>query len=144
MAYLTSRISASGVSLNDLIHIVKPDDLTQNPAGSSYKIAIGNYTSIFPNTYTVSNTFNPSTYDLTITRTDGVQLTTNLSILSSDMTITGGTYNNANGTATFVNNSGFSFNVTGFITGFTDNNTYVTGTYSSGTTTLILIVVLQF
>jgi hypothetical protein len=53
------------------------------------------------------------------------------------MTITGGTYNNANGTATFVNNSGFSFNVTGFITGFTDNNTYVTGgTYSSGTTNL--------
>jgi hypothetical protein len=45
-------------------------------------------------------------------------------------------HNNANGTATFVN-SGFSFNVTGFITGFTDNNTYVTGgTYSSGTTTL--------
>jgi hypothetical protein len=47
MAYLTSRISASGVSLNDLIHIVKPDDLTQNPAGSSYKIAIGNYTVYF-------------------------------------------------------------------------------------------------
>jgi hypothetical protein len=53
------------------------------------------------------------------------------------MTITG--VYNANGTATFVNNSGFSFNVT-FITGFTDNNTYVTGgtysvqqTFNSGT-----------
>ena len=43
-----------------------------------------------------------------------------------DKFLTGGTYNNSTGTATFTNNSGNTFNVSGFITGTTED-TYVTG-----------------
>ena len=38
---LTDRVLASGVTLNDLIHIVIPTDTTDDPAGSSYKADIG-------------------------------------------------------------------------------------------------------
>jgi hypothetical protein len=37
MAFLTDQIPATGVNLTDLFHIVDPNDLSQNPAGSSYK-----------------------------------------------------------------------------------------------------------
>jgi len=37
---LTDRILATGVTLADLVHIVKPYDLTQSPEGSSYKANI--------------------------------------------------------------------------------------------------------
>jgi hypothetical protein len=92
----------------------------------------------FTDYYTTGFTFNPATYDLTIERNDGLpNLTTNLSILSSDVTITGGTYNSSTGTATFTNNTGGTFDVTGFITGFTD--IYVTGgTFNKITETLTL------
>jgi hypothetical protein len=57
--------------------------------------------------------------------------------LPSEIFVTGGTYNPNNGVATFTNNTGGTFNVNGFLTGFTD--IYVTGgTYNSGTTTLQL------
>jgi hypothetical protein len=41
MALLTDQILATGVSENDLIHIVITGDTSQNPAGSSYKATIG-------------------------------------------------------------------------------------------------------
>lgn len=47
MAFLTSRESASGASLTDLIHIVKTGDTSQNSAGSSYKIEMGEYKALF-------------------------------------------------------------------------------------------------
>jgi hypothetical protein len=78
---------------------------------------------------------NNSNYDLTLVRNDGVSITTSLGILASDMTITGGTYNSSNGVATFTNNSGGTFNVSGFLTGYTD--IYTTGlTYSNNQITL--------
>lgn len=40
MALLTDQSLASGVTLNDLIHIVIPTDTSQNPAGSSFKATI--------------------------------------------------------------------------------------------------------
>ena len=40
MALLTDRQLASGVTVNDLIHIVITGDTSQNPAGSSYKATI--------------------------------------------------------------------------------------------------------
>jgi hypothetical protein len=40
MAFLTDRSLASGVTSQDLIHIVIPTDISQNPAGSSYKATI--------------------------------------------------------------------------------------------------------
>lgn len=88
MAFLTDRTLATGVTLQDLIHIVITGDTSQgNFAGSSYKATIGQ----------VSNT-----------------------ILSglTDVFVTGGTY--SAGTATFTNNTGGTFNVTGFYTGGTD------------------------
>jgi hypothetical protein len=83
-------------------------------------------------TYTTGFTFNNGTYNLTIGRNDGVNLTTNLGILVTDVNITGGTYNPNTGSVTFRNNTGGTFTVTGFASGFTD--TFVTGgTYSNGT-----------
>jgi hypothetical protein len=59
---------------------------------------------------------------------DGSNLT---GISTQDTFVTGGTY--SEGTAIFTNNTGGTFNVTGFYTGATD--VFVTGgTYSSGTT----------
>lgn len=40
MALLTDQTFASGVTLDDLIHIVITGDTSQNPAGSSYKASI--------------------------------------------------------------------------------------------------------
>ena len=85
--------------------------------------------------YTTGLTFNPSNYDLSISRNDGTSLTQNLAILATDMTVTGGTYNPSNGVATFTNNTGGTFTVSGFLTGMTD--TYVTGfTYSDNLFTI--------
>ena len=92
---------------------------------------------ISANTFTTGFTFNPSNYDISIQRNDGVTLTQNLGILSSDLTITGGTYNPSNGVGTFTNNTGGTFSVTGFLTGYTD--LYVTGgTFDKNTGTLTL------
>jgi hypothetical protein len=89
----------------------------------------------FTDVYTTGFTFDPSSYDISVELNDGNILTQNLSILSSDVTITGGTYDPLNGTATFTNNTGGTFNVTGFITGFTDIQ--VTGyTYQDNTFTI--------
>jgi hypothetical protein len=88
-------------------------------------------------TFVTGFTFNPGNYNLTLNQNRGDSFgsfTQSLSILSSDMTITGGTYNPSNGVAKFTNNSGGTFNVTGFLTGYTD--TYTTGaTYSNNTFT---------
>jgi hypothetical protein len=82
--------------------------------------------------YITGMTFNPSNYDLSIGRNDSAIFTQNLAILSSDINITGGTYNSNTGVATFTNNTGGTFNVTGFLTGFTD--IYTTGsTYDNST-----------
>ena len=50
MALLTDQIFASGVSLNDLIHIVITGDTSQNPAGSSYKASIEQVLQVFTGT----------------------------------------------------------------------------------------------
>ena len=85
--------------------------------------------------YTTGFTFNPGTYDLTGNRNDGGSYTTNLAILASDMTITGGTYSQITGIATFVNNTGGTFGVSGFLTGMTD--TFTTGfTYNNNVITI--------
>lgn len=82
--------------------------------------------------YITGMTFNSANYDLSIARNDSAIFTQNLAILSSDVNITGGTYNSNTGVATFTNNTGGTFNVTGFLTGFTD--IYTTGsTYDNNT-----------
>jgi len=82
--------------------------------------------------YVTGLTFNVANYDLTISRNDNWSTTESLSILATDMTVTGGTYNKDNGVVTFTNNSGGTFNVSGFTSGYTD--TRVTGfTYKNNT-----------
>lgn len=85
--------------------------------------------------YVTGVTFNVSDYQLNINQNDGSSYLADLSILSTDMSVTGGTYNPNTGVGTFSNNSGGTFQVTGFLTGYT--NFYVTGgTFSAGTLTL--------
>jgi hypothetical protein len=82
--------------------------------------------------YVTGLTFNVANYDLTISRNDNWSTTESLSILATDMTVTGGTYNKDNGVVTFTNNSGGTFNVSGFTSGYTDIR--VTGfTYQNNT-----------
>jgi hypothetical protein len=84
--------------------------------------------------YVTGSSLNVATYDLTLTRNDGVSIISNLGLLASDMTVTGGTYNINTGVVTFTNNSGGTFNVTGFTSGMTD--TYTTGgTVNNGVAT---------
>jgi hypothetical protein len=64
-------------------------------------------------------TFDQINFDLTIGTNLG-DYTQNLGILSSNLQVTGGTYDSQTGTATFYNNDGSYFSVTGFITGLTD------------------------
>lgn len=47
MALLTEQIPATGVSLTDLIHIVNPNDTSQNPSGSSFKATINQVADAF-------------------------------------------------------------------------------------------------
>ena len=54
------------------------------------------------------------------------------SIVTDDITVTGGTYDSTTGVATFYNNSGGTFQVSGFLTGYT--NFYTTGATLVGTT----------
>lgn len=81
--------------------------------------------SAYTDTYVSGFSFNPSTYELELGQSNDDNFVVNLAILASDMTITGGTYDSNTGVATFTNNSGGTFNVTGFLTGFTD--IYTTG-----------------
>lgn len=93
-----------------------------------------NGVNITGDTFVTGLTFNNGNYDLTIGRNDGVLFTESLSILSSDFTVTGGTYDIFTGTATFTNNTGGTFNVSGFLVGYTD--LYVTGaTYNNNNNT---------
>jgi len=166
MGILTDRTLATGVTLNDLIHIVIPTDISQNPAGSSYKAKVSQvgdaFSSLFVNqsgdtmtgplivpsisattyqnlpqdVYVTGMTFNNSIYDLTIYRNDGVSFMQDLSILASEVTVTGGTYNSITGVVTFTNNTGGTFDVSGFTTGYTDIK--VTGfTYDDANTLTI-------
>lgn len=127
------QLKTAGVSITGGTFNNNTDTLTLNNSTGGTITITG-----FTDYYTTGFTFNPSTYDLTIQRNDGLpDLLVNLSILSSDVTITGGTYNPSTGTATFTNNTGGTFNVTGFLTGFTD--IYVTGgTFNDNTRTLTL------
>ena len=104
-----------------------------NNTGGTFNV--GGYFTPSDDVFTTGLTFNSGTYDLNIVRNDGNTFSTNLAILASDMTITGGTYNPNTGVATFTNNTGGTFSVSGFLTGQTD--TYVTGlTFTNNVLTL--------
>jgi hypothetical protein len=95
---------------------------TNNTGGT---FSVSGFLTGMTDTYTTGMTFNNGTYDLSIDRNDGTSFTQSLAILASDMTVTGGTYSSSTGIATFTNNTGGTFSVSGFLTGMTD--TYTTG-----------------
>lgn len=102
---------------------------------SANTISATTYYNLPIDVYTTGMTFNNSNYNLTISKNDGTSYTQSLAILATDMTVTGGTYNANTGVATFTNNSGGTFTVSGFLTGQTD--TFVTGlTFNNNTLTV--------
>ena len=106
--------------------------LTANTMSASTLFVNG--VQITGDTYVTGLTFNTGNYNLTIGRNDGVTFTDNLGVLASDNTVTGGTYNSLTGVGTFTNNTGGTFNVSGFLVGYTDVE--VTGsTYNNNTFT---------
>lgn len=84
-----------------------------------------------PSEFVTGITFNPTTYDLTLSRTNGLSnLTSNLAVLASDIYVLSGVYNPSTGIVTYTNNSGSTFGVSGFTTGMTDS--YTTNAYLNG------------
>ena len=89
----------SEVTGDDLFYVVDVSDTTDDPTGSSKQITRDN---ILKNvTGLTATTISATTYQ-------GLPI---------DVTVTGGTY--SSGTTTFTNNTGGTFNVTGFYTGAT-------------------------
>jgi hypothetical protein len=122
----------SGNTFNATINTVT--GLTVNGGLSATTISATTYQNLPLSGYGTGLTFNTANYNLTIDGGNGVLDTVSLSVLASDLTVTGGTYNPNTGIAVFTNNTGGTFNVTGFLTGLTD--TYVSGsTYSNNTFT---------
>jgi hypothetical protein len=99
-----------------ILTLKNSDDTTINVSGF-FKSSDDKYINTF--------TFNTNNYDLTIARNDGWSETRSLSILATEMIVTGGTYSSTTGVVTFVNNSGGTFQVSGFTVGYT--NIYTTG-----------------
>ena len=90
--------------------------------------------SVSGDTFVVSGNADASTSLLTFTNNSGgtFNVTNSAALFSdNDINVTGGTYNSTNGCITFGTNSGTTFDVCGFVTGFTDS--YTTDAYLSGT-----------
>jgi hypothetical protein len=141
MAFLTDRTLATGVTLNDLIHIVITGDTSQNPAGSSYKATISQVTDLVNSTVITGGTYNPITGEITfVNSSGGTFVVTGFVTGYTDTFVSGGTY--SAGTATFTNTSGGTFNVTGFTQPFSGGSgscitdLYVTNIYGCSPITL--------
>lgn len=103
LSHVVGAKITSGSFVNNIL------TLTNNTGGTT-NVVIDNFSGITTSGNVTANAFIG----------DGSQLT---DIFSRDMTVTAGTYNISTGIATFYNNSGGTFDVTGFATGYTD--TYV-------------------
>jgi hypothetical protein len=127
----TGFVRADGTTISYDNSTYVPTSRTLSINGTSLDLST-NRSWVVP--FVTANTFNNATYDLTISASDGTSYTSNLGLLSTDVRVTGGTYNINTGVVTFTNSTGGTFNVTGFSSGMTD--TFVTGgTYNAGTAT---------
>ena len=131
MAFLTDRILASGVTVNDLLHIVIPSDPSQNPAGSSYKAKVSQFADAFSSFYVntsgdtmTGNLFVPNLTANTISATTYYNL-------PQDVYVTGMTFNNSNYELTITRNDGISF--TDDLTILASEVTITGGTYNPTT-----------
>jgi len=133
MAFLTDRILATGVTANDLIHIVITGDTSQNPAGSSYKATMGQVLDLINPTTLTGGTYDSVTGTITFFDDNGGSFNvTGLLTGYTNTAVTAFTYNNAN-TFTVLENDGSSYSASiNVVTGLTINgNLNVTGTTSS-------------
>jgi hypothetical protein len=134
MAFLTDRTLSTGLTANDLIHIVNTGDTSQNPAGSSYKATMGQVIDLINPTTITGGTYDPITGTITFyDDTGGSFNVTGLVTGYTNTAVTAFTYNNTN-TFTVFENDGTTHSATfDIITGLTINgNLNVTGTTSSG------------
>lgn len=100
---------------------------TISGTGVSYVIDIPEYDS-----YVTGGTYNNSTQAIDFSGNLGFpSFSVNVSDLASDITVTGGVYDSNTGVITFTNSTGGTFNVSGFLTGYT--NYYTTGATLNGT-----------
>ena len=140
MAFLTDRTLATGVTIDNLIHIVNTGDTSQNPAGSSFKATMGQVLDLINPTTITGGTYNPSTGTITFfDDTGGSFDVTGLITGYTNTEVTGFTYDNSN-TFTIFENDGTTHSATfNIVTGLTINgNLNVTGTiFSTGSTQFI-------
>jgi hypothetical protein len=122
MAFLTDRILATGVTANDLIHIVITGDTSQNPAGSSYKATMGQVLDLINPTTITGGTYNQVTGTITFfDDTGGSFNVTGLVTGYTNTAVTAFTYNDAN-TFTVLENDGTSYSASiNVVTGMTFN-----------------------
>jgi hypothetical protein len=132
MAFLTDRTLATGVTANDLIHIVITGDTSQNPAGSSYKATMGQVIDLINPTTLTGGTYDPLTGTITFyDDTGGSFNVTGLVTGYTNTAVTGLTYNNSN-TFTILENDGTTHSASiNVVTGMTFNGFLKT----SGSTT---------
>ena len=135
MAFLTDRTLATGVTSNDLIHIVITGDTSQNPAGSSYKATMGQVLDLINPTTLTGGTYDPLTGTITFYDDSGGSFNvTGLVTGYTNTAVTGFSYDNAN-TFTILENDGTthsaSFNIA---TGLTINgDLLITGSTTGST-----------
>jgi hypothetical protein len=140
MAFLTDRTLATGVTSNDLIHIVVTGDTSQNPAGSSFKATMGQVLDLINPTTITGGTYNPITGDITFTNSSGgTFVVTGLVTGYTNTTVTAFTYNNSNSFTIFENDGSTYSASINVVTGLTINGDLnVTGTiFSTGSTQFI-------
>ncbi len=147
---LTDRQRASGASLTDLIHVVLTGDTSQNSAGSSYKIEMGAYKSLFTQgqgSYWISGstgissikTINNSGLDAlgnySVAIGSGTTAYGEASFASGSFTIAGGSSSHAEGSYTQANNyfshaEGYFTQANGEASHAEGVNTYANGVHS--------------
>jgi hypothetical protein len=113
MTKLTSINLSTGVTPNDFIHIVNTGDTSQSIDGSSYKATLGQLSSLY--TFTGGTVAGVTNFSSGV-NTNTISATTYIN-LPTDIYVTGGTY--STGTTTFKNNTGGTFNISGYTTPFT-------------------------
>ncbi len=110
---LTDRKRASGASLTDLIHVVLTGDTTQNSAGSSYKIEMGAYKTLFtPISYWTAGT--SGTYSMKALNDSGINATGNYAVAEGFNTQAIGHWSHAEGWGSSA--TGMSTHAEGYFT----------------------------
>jgi hypothetical protein len=140
----TSFNTLTGLTVNGNLNVTGNTNIGESLTANTISANTLNVNgvNITGDTYVTGLTFNTGNYNLTIGRNDGVTFTDSLSILAGDLSVTGGTYDIFTGDATFTNNTGGTFVVSGFLVGYTDllvtgatynNNTFTFKNSSGGT-----------